>query len=37
MEQLIAQVTTLAKGMWRFRWSALAVAWLVAHGYLPDG
>ncbi|MCU0966145.1 MAG: Wzz/FepE/Etk N-terminal domain-containing protein [Burkholderiaceae bacterium] len=30
MEQLIAQVVTIAKGMWRFRWPALAVAWLVA-------
>ena len=30
MEQLIAQIVTIAKGMWRFRWPALAVAWLVA-------
>lgn len=30
MEQLIAQVVTIAKGMWRFRWPSLAVAWLVA-------
>ena len=30
MEALIAQITTVAKGMWRFRWPALAVAWLVA-------
>ncbi len=30
MEQLISQVVTIAKGMWRFRWPALAVAWLVA-------
>ena len=30
MEQLIAQITTVAKGMWRFRWPSLAVAWLVA-------
>ena len=30
MELLIAQLTTLAKGMWRFRWPALAVAWVVA-------
>ncbi|MCU0964695.1 MAG: Wzz/FepE/Etk N-terminal domain-containing protein [Burkholderiaceae bacterium] len=30
MEQLIAQILTIAKGMWRFRWPALAVAWLVA-------
>ena len=30
MEQLITQLVTIAKGMWRFRWPALAVAWLVA-------
>ena len=30
MEQLIAQVVTIARGMWRFRWQALAIAWLVA-------
>ncbi|MCW5621427.1 MAG: chain length-determining protein [Burkholderiales bacterium] len=30
MEQLIAQIVTIAKGMWRFRWPSLAVAWLVA-------
>lgn len=30
MEQLIAQVVTIAKGMWRYRWPALAVAWVVA-------
>jgi polysaccharide chain length determinant protein (PEP-CTERM system associated) len=30
MEQLVAQITTIAKGMWRFRWPALAVSWLVA-------
>jgi polysaccharide chain length determinant protein (PEP-CTERM system associated) len=30
MEELITKVTTIAKGMWRFRWPALAVAWLVA-------
>lgn len=30
MEQLIAQVVTIAKGMWRFRWPSLAVAWIVA-------
>lgn len=29
MEQLVAQVLTVLKGMWRFRWQALAVAWLV--------
>jgi len=30
MEELIAQIATVAKGMWRFRWPALGVAWLVA-------
>jgi polysaccharide chain length determinant protein (PEP-CTERM system associated) len=30
MEQLIAQIVTIAKGMWRFRWPSLAVAWMVA-------
>ena len=30
MEQLVAQIVTIAKGMWRFRWPSLAVAWLVA-------
>ena len=29
MEELVAQVSTIAKGMWRFRWQSLAVAWLV--------
>jgi polysaccharide chain length determinant protein (PEP-CTERM system associated) len=30
MEQLISQVVTIAKGMWRFRWPSLAMAWMVA-------
>ncbi len=30
MEELIAQISTIAKGMWRFRWPALVVAWIVA-------
>ena len=30
MEELVAQVSTIAKGMWRFRWQSLLVAWLVA-------
>lgn len=30
MEELIRQVTTLSKGMWRFRWQGLAVAWIAA-------
>lgn len=29
MEELIAQISTMAKGMWRFRWQSLLVAWLV--------
>ncbi|MBC7604943.1 MAG: chain length-determining protein [Ramlibacter sp.] len=29
MEELIAQLSTIAKGMWRFRWHSLLVAWLV--------
>jgi len=29
MEELIAQISTIAKGMWRFRWQSLLVAWLV--------
>lgn len=30
MEDLIRQLTTIAKGTWRFRWQGLAVAWIVA-------
>lgn len=30
MEQIISQIVTIAKGMWRYRWPGLAVAWLVA-------
>ena len=29
MEELLAQISTIAKGMWRFRWQSLLVAWLV--------
>lgn len=29
MEELIAQVTSIARGMWRFRWTGLIVAWVV--------
>lgn len=29
MEELIAQVFAIARGMWRFRWVGLIVAWLV--------
>lgn len=30
MEELISQVTSILRGMWKFRWIALAVAWVVA-------
>lgn len=30
MNELLAQVTAIARGMWRFRWTAVAVAWAVA-------
>jgi len=29
MEELIAQITSIARGMWRFRWQALIVTWIV--------
>ena len=29
MEELIAHVTSIARGMWRFRWTGLIVAWVV--------
>jgi len=29
MEELIAQVTSIVRGMWRFRWTGLIVAWVV--------
>ena len=29
MEELLAQISTIAKSMWRFRWQSLLVAWLV--------
>ena len=29
MEELLAQISTMSKGMWRFRWQSLLVAWLV--------
>ena len=29
MEELISQLTTLARRMWKFRWPALAAAWIV--------
>ena len=30
MEELIAQITSALKGVWRFRWQGLLVAWVVA-------
>ena len=29
MEELLAQISTATKGMWRFRWQSLAVAWVI--------
>lgn len=29
MEELIAHISSLARGMWRFRWTGLIVAWVV--------
>jgi len=29
MEELISQLTSIARGMWKFRWSGLIVAWVV--------
>lgn len=29
MEELIAQIASIARGMWRFRWTGLIVAWVV--------
>lgn len=30
MTELLAQIVAVARGMWRFRWPGVAVAWLVA-------
>jgi polysaccharide chain length determinant protein (PEP-CTERM system associated) len=30
MEELISQLTSIARGMWKFRWPGLVVAWVVA-------
>ena len=30
MEELVAQISSIARGMWKHRWPGLAVAWLVA-------
>ena len=29
MEELISQVTSIARGMWKFRWTGLIVAWVM--------
>ncbi len=29
MEELIAQLTSIARGMWKYRWTGLVVAWVV--------
>ena len=29
MEEVIAQIFSIARGMWRFRWAGLVVAWVV--------
>ncbi|MDQ6679835.1 MAG: Wzz/FepE/Etk N-terminal domain-containing protein [Pseudomonadota bacterium] len=30
MEELMGQISTVAKGMWKFRWQGLVVAWVAA-------
>ena len=30
MSELIALITSMARSMWRFRWPAVFVAWVVA-------
>lgn len=30
MNELLAQITSIARGMWRFRWPGVLVAWIVA-------
>lgn len=29
MEELISQITTVSKGMWKYRWTGLLIAWVV--------
>ena len=29
MEEVIAQIVSIARGMWRFRWAGLVVAWVI--------
>ena len=29
MEELISQLTSIARGMWKFRWAGLVIAWVV--------
>ncbi len=30
MEELISQISTIARGMWKFRWQGILAAWIVA-------
>jgi hypothetical protein len=30
MDEIVRQVLGIARGMWKFRWPALIVAWVVA-------
>jgi polysaccharide chain length determinant protein (PEP-CTERM system associated) len=30
MQELLAQITSIARGMWRFRWAGVVAAWVVA-------
>jgi hypothetical protein len=32
MEELIQQIGAFARGMWKYRWPGVIVAWLVARG-----
>ena len=42
MQEVIAQVLSLLRGAWRYRWPAVALAWLIAIGgwigvqFIPD-
>src|SRR5512135_1049281 len=42
MQEVIAQVLSLLRGAWRYRWLAVAVAWVIAIGgwiavqFVPD-
>ena len=42
MQEVIAQVLSLLRGAWRYRWLAVAIAWVIAIGgwiavqFIPD-